>query len=639
MAWPDLPVTSSYILHPPFGSPTSPSANSIIIALTKTFHAEKDTIANGWKLSRCYVCLLLVPRASEFPAYPVATFRTLRSYSFQAQSYFNRMTWIGVNNVSRATIIRIFSAHWVCLAVNPPPFAQTLYQGFSPVAAVALMFPLNIFISRSIIRHHQSTFNGGWRLVYVDDLQTFLGHWNTGCLPINSNVGDDPQYRLLLAFNNSIISDHEIPGVIFSFIAPVPASLGSVPQFFLGILWRTAYPELVHIFSLAVFLDGVTLNVLPKALRLLGSLWLPGNAIAMNYSKPRFAYNDGRSPASTLPDFNDARTNTFFTASVLWLLPIPFYLGRNTHAVGEIHSATDPGRESDPIMFRSGGTRHGRSQHQTANIQQHPLGFRTFAKMFPSIACEHPLAINSWTGVNLSSQARTIFRDENWPYVWFGAAMERVEPPTRLVVKTDTQALDFTTVHTRKELLGDSPISQSMSMLKGRYTFVRTYETMRPLLWSYYATNEILGQVSILEVGGLNGLILELLSVTVANFRARRAADPSQEIQVQSSDTQGNNGMIDSRFQTVEVKNTTVACVAVLGRLIKFGPARGIPYFASHYHLAPTSWLVLKLSSLPCHVINEEHFRILALMLIPERTSAPNPVKTGIESSLNFCPT
>ncbi|KAJ7790206.1 OPT oligopeptide transporter protein-domain-containing protein [Mycena leptocephala] len=100
--------------------------NLSIIALNRAFHAEKETVANGWRLSRM--------------RWFVYCFSAMFVYFwFPTLSYFNWMTWIAPDNISLAAITGSVSG----LGLNPIPtfdWNQLVY------AVDPLIYPF--FVSR-----------------------------------------------------------------------------------------------------------------------------------------------------------------------------------------------------------------------------------------------------------------------------------------------------------------------------------------------------------------------------------------------------------------------------------------------------------------------------------------------------------
>ncbi|KAJ7741785.1 OPT-domain-containing protein [Mycena maculata] len=316
-------------------------SNLSIIALNRAFHAEKETVANGWRLSRMRWFLYCFTSMFIYFWFP--------DYIFQALSYFNWMTWIAPDNVSLAAITGNVSG----LGFNPIPtfdWNQLVY------AVDPLIFPF------------YSTFN-----TFLGTLITFpiivaiwySNTWNTAYLPINSNhVYDNTGslYTVSRAVGNNTLFDQALyddysPAYLAAgnillygvFFAVYTATLShaflyhrreivhgfrsvfsrrktseehtdvhvrlmsaykEVPEWqymivlviaiALGAAGVGVYPTetspavvLYGVFLAAIFVIPVgiilsitnvqvTLNVLAE---LFGGLWFPGNAVAMNYFK------------------------------------------------------------------------------------------------------------------------------------------------------------------------------------------------------------------------------------------------------------------------------------------------------------------------------------------------------------------
>ncbi|KAJ7140663.1 OPT-domain-containing protein [Mycena epipterygia] len=163
--------------------------NLSIIALNKAFHAEKETVANGWKISRmrwfCY-CFGSMFVYFWFP-----------DFIFQALSYFNWMTWIAPDNISLAAITGSVSG----LGLNPIP---------------TLDWNQLVYVVDPLIYPFYSTFN-----TFLGTLITlpiivaiwYSNTWETAYLPINSNrVFDNTgaMYSVANAVGNNTLFDQAL---------------------------------------------------------------------------------------------------------------------------------------------------------------------------------------------------------------------------------------------------------------------------------------------------------------------------------------------------------------------------------------------------------------------------------------------
>ncbi|KAJ7681289.1 OPT-domain-containing protein [Mycena rosella] len=160
--------------------------NLSAIALNRAFHAEKETVANGWKLTRMRWFLYCFCAMFVYFWFP--------NFIFQALSYFNWMTWIDPTNVSLAAITGNVSG----LGFNPIPtfdWNQAIY------AVDPLIFP---FYSTF------NTFLGTLITLPIIAALWYNNIWNTGYLPINSNhifdnTGAD--YQVLKIVGNNTLFD------------------------------------------------------------------------------------------------------------------------------------------------------------------------------------------------------------------------------------------------------------------------------------------------------------------------------------------------------------------------------------------------------------------------------------------------
>ncbi|KAJ7861039.1 OPT-domain-containing protein [Mycena leptocephala] len=315
--------------------------NLSIIALNRAFHAEKETVANGWRLSRMRWFVYCFSAMFVYFWFP--------DFIFQALSYFNWMTWIAPDNISLAAITGSVSG----LGLNPIPtfdWNQLVY------AVDPLIYP---FFSTF------NTFLGTAITLPIIAALWYSNTWNVGYFPINSNhvydntgelytvanaVGnntlfdqalyDDYSPAYLAAGNillygvffavytatlshaflyhrreiahgfKSIFSGRKTSDVHTDVHVRLMMSYKEVPEWqyllilviaiALGAAGVGVYPTetspavvLYGVFLAAIFVIPigiilsitnvqVTLNVLAE---LFGGLWFPGNAVAMNYFK------------------------------------------------------------------------------------------------------------------------------------------------------------------------------------------------------------------------------------------------------------------------------------------------------------------------------------------------------------------
>ncbi|KAJ7238969.1 OPT oligopeptide transporter protein-domain-containing protein [Mycena rebaudengoi] len=134
-----------------------------IIALNRAFHAEKQTTANGWSMSRMRWFLYCFCSMFVYFWFP--------DFIFQSLSYFNWMTWIAPDNVHLAAITGSISG----LGLNPLP---TFDWNQFVVFVDPLIFP---FFSTF------NTFLGSLVTLPIIVALWYTNTWYTGYLPINSN--------------------------------------------------------------------------------------------------------------------------------------------------------------------------------------------------------------------------------------------------------------------------------------------------------------------------------------------------------------------------------------------------------------------------------------------------------------------
>ncbi|KAJ7775950.1 OPT-domain-containing protein [Mycena maculata] len=153
-------ITRRFLVYPAHAIwPT----NLATIALNRAFHAEKNTTANGWRVSRLRWFLYCFIGMFVYFWFP--------DFIFLGLSFFNWITWISPNNVNLAAITGSVTG----LGFNPIP---TFDWNQLTVMVDPIIFPFF------------TTFN-----IFLGTLFTFpiiaaiwyTNTWNTAYLPINSN--------------------------------------------------------------------------------------------------------------------------------------------------------------------------------------------------------------------------------------------------------------------------------------------------------------------------------------------------------------------------------------------------------------------------------------------------------------------
>ncbi|KAJ6599741.1 OPT-domain-containing protein [Mycena vulgaris] len=314
--------------------------NLATIALNRAFHSNKNTFANGWRISRLRWFLYCFGAMFVYFWFP--------DFICQSLSYFNFITWFSPTNVSLAAI----TGSLFGLGFNPIP----TFDWNQLVAVDPLISPF--FTTFNIFLGTLFTFPIIVALWYTNT-------WNTGYLPINANyvfdntgelytvtnvVGSDTLFNQTLYENYSpaylSASNALLYGVFFAVYTATLShaflfhrreivhgfrsilsrrktseehtdihvrlmeSYKEVPewQYFMilvfaiviGAVGVGVYPThtspavvLYGVFLAAIFVIPIgiiasitnveiTLNVLAE---MFGGLWFPGNAVAMNYFK------------------------------------------------------------------------------------------------------------------------------------------------------------------------------------------------------------------------------------------------------------------------------------------------------------------------------------------------------------------
>jgi len=195
--------------------------NLSIIALNRAFHAEKETVANGWRLSRMRWFVYCFSAMFVYFWFP--------DYIFQALSYFNWMTWIAPDNVSLAAITGSVSG----LGLNPIP---TWDWNFLVYAVDPLIFP---FYSTF------NTFLGTAITLPIIAALWYSNTWNVGYLPINSNhVYDNTGslYTVANAVGNNTLFDE----ALYENYSPAYLAAGNILIY--GIFFAVYTATLSHAF-------------------------------------------------------------------------------------------------------------------------------------------------------------------------------------------------------------------------------------------------------------------------------------------------------------------------------------------------------------------------------------------------------
>ncbi|KAF7303999.1 OPT-domain-containing protein [Mycena indigotica] len=195
--------------------------NLSIIALNRAFHTEKETVANGWRISRLRWFLYCFCAMFVYFWFP--------DYIFQALSYFNWITWIDPTNVKLAAVTGAVSG----LGLNPIPtfdWNQLVY------AVDPLIFPFYSTVN---------TFLGTLITLPIILAIWFSNTWFTGYLPINSNhVYDNTGelYTVSRAVGNNTLFD----AALYDDYSPAYLAAGNILLY--GVFFAVYTATLSHAF-------------------------------------------------------------------------------------------------------------------------------------------------------------------------------------------------------------------------------------------------------------------------------------------------------------------------------------------------------------------------------------------------------
>ncbi|KAF7365747.1 OPT-domain-containing protein [Mycena venus] len=195
--------------------------NLSIIALNGAFHAEKETVANGWRISRMRWFVYCFSAMFVYFFFP--------DFIFQALSYFNWMTWIAPENISLAAITGSVSG----LGLNPIP---TLDWNQLVYAVDPLIYP---FYSTF------NTFMGTAITLPIIAALWYTNTWNVGYLPINSNhVYDNTGalYTVANAVGNNTLFDE----ALYENYSPAYLAAGNILIY--GVFFSVYTATLTHAF-------------------------------------------------------------------------------------------------------------------------------------------------------------------------------------------------------------------------------------------------------------------------------------------------------------------------------------------------------------------------------------------------------
>ncbi|KAK7046359.1 OPT-domain-containing protein [Favolaschia claudopus] len=157
--------------------------NLAMIALNRAFHAEKESVANGWRISKMRWFLYCFCGMFVYFWFP--------DFIFQALSYFNWMTWIAPNSLFLsikpiyAPLISKLAAADVHLAAITGSISGL---GLNPIPTFDWV-QLTVFVD-PLINPFFSTLNyfiGGFITLPMIAALWYTNTWNTAYLPINSN--------------------------------------------------------------------------------------------------------------------------------------------------------------------------------------------------------------------------------------------------------------------------------------------------------------------------------------------------------------------------------------------------------------------------------------------------------------------
>ncbi|KAJ7203881.1 OPT-domain-containing protein [Mycena pura] len=312
--------------------------NLSIIALNGAFHAEKETVANGWRISRmrwfvcCFGAMFGVPSNQVYFFFP--------DFIFQALSYFNWMTWIAPDNISLAAITGSVSGlglnplptlDWSQLVYAVDPLIFPFYSTFNTFMGTAITLPIiaalwytntwdhvydntgalytvasavgnNTLFDEALYENYSPAYLAAGKIliygvyfsVYTATLtHAFLYHRREishGFKSIfsrkkTSEVHDDVHVRLMMSYK-------EVPEWHYLMILAVAIGFGAAgvgvypTETSPSVVLYGVFLAMIFVIPIGIILSvtnvQITLNVLAE---LFGGLWFPGNAVAMNYFK------------------------------------------------------------------------------------------------------------------------------------------------------------------------------------------------------------------------------------------------------------------------------------------------------------------------------------------------------------------
>ncbi|KAF7375387.1 OPT-domain-containing protein [Mycena sanguinolenta] len=253
--------------------PVSAIWNLATIALNRAFHSDKPTVADGWSVSRLRWFLYCFCAMFVYFWFP--------DFICSSLLYFNWMTWISSTNVSLAALTGglfglgfnpLPTFDWNTVTVTVDPLISPFFTTFNVFLGALFTFPVIVAV---------------W----------YTNTWNTGYLPINSNLVFDNMGNLY-SVANAVGSDTLFNQTMYESYSPAYVLIFAIVAGAVGVGLYPTNTTPVVVFATSVIIAGLfvvpigiimsitNVEILRRSYFIrLGGFWYPGNAVAMNYFK------------------------------------------------------------------------------------------------------------------------------------------------------------------------------------------------------------------------------------------------------------------------------------------------------------------------------------------------------------------